>query len=185
MILCRFWGIGIALLGLFLGSASFAGQHHFKESHAMRSEDSRPPLFTLPDSTGHPVALHDFLGSHRIILLFVPASEEATGIRFLQHVQEQRDRFRERDLVVLTIVSSPHIFAAHAYEKPIVLLHDPDNRIADLYGAASQISFYVIGKDGGIKMARHDYPTNQELFGLIDTMPMRRQEMRSRSHSGG
>ena len=39
--------------------------------------------------------------------------------------------------------------------------------------------YVLIGKDGGIK-AKHPYPLNlEDLFNLIDGMPMRRTEMKS------
>ena len=38
----------------------------------------------------------------------------------------------------------------------------------------------LIGKDGGVKMVREDRLSLQEVFDRIDSMPMRRQEMRER-----
>jgi hypothetical protein len=39
----------------------------------------------------------------------------------------------------------------------------------------------LIGKDGGEKLSREEGTTLGEIFGLIDTMPMRRREMRRKT----
>jgi len=39
----------------------------------------------------------------------------------------------------------------------------------------------LIGKDGGEKLRREEGATLGEIFGLIDTMPMRRREMRGKT----
>lgn len=45
--------------------------------------------------------------------------------------------------------------------------------------SSSALGVYLIGKDGGVKLARTDEKlASQELFKLIDSMPMRRNEMR-------
>jgi hypothetical protein len=38
----------------------------------------------------------------------------------------------------------------------------------------------LIGKDGGVKMLREDRVELQEIFDLIDSMPMRQQEMQEK-----
>lgn len=37
----------------------------------------------------------------------------------------------------------------------------------------------LIGKDGGVKLSKNDIVPTRELFQLIDSMPMRRQEMKT------
>jgi len=48
---------------------------------------------------------------------------------------------------------------------------------------AKQGAFTVvlIGKDGGEKLRREEGANLGEIFGLIDTMPMRRREMRGKT----
>lgn len=40
----------------------------------------------------------------------------------------------------------------------------------------------LIGLDGGIKLRKHEVVTTKELFRIIDSMPMRRAEMRDGRH---
>jgi peroxiredoxin len=136
-------------------------------------EGSRPPTFTLPHEAGRPVSLRTFLGSRRIVLLFSPSQRD------LDTIQSQRTPFSDRDLTVLAVV--PPGSPLTAEPGPIHVLTDPEGKVAKKYGASDgRPAFYLIGKDGHIAMAQHEFPAPHTLFGIIDAMPMRRQEMRER-----
>ena len=49
-----------------------------------------------------------------------------------------------------------------------------------LSAAGGAPAFYLVGKDGLIKMAQRTPPANAALFTTIDAMPMRQAEMRER-----
>lgn len=52
------------------------------------------------------------------------------------------------------------------------------------YGVAEvETAILLVGKDGGIKLRRNGVLEPRDLFGLIDTMPMRQREMRTDSTS--
>ncbi|WP_425145574.1 DUF4174 domain-containing protein [Deinococcus sp.] len=57
----------------------------------------------------------------------------------------------------------------------LTLLADPGGRVAARYGKAA-----LIGKDGGVKASYATPPSLTAVLALIDTMPMRQQEGRSR-----
>jgi hypothetical protein len=42
-------------------------------------------------------------------------------------------------------------------------------------------SIILVGKDGGVKLDRQDRTSLEEIFALIDSMPMRQQEMRRKN----
>ena len=81
---------------------------------------------------------------------------------------------KERDLVIYRLYSDHWL--------------NPDNhRISEeqakaMYRAfdidSDTFSVLLIGKDGGVKMRRDDIVSTREIFQLIDSMPMRQQEMR-------
>ena len=79
-----------------------------------------------------------------------------------KHAYDQaRDEYNERDLVVL---------AESDGDGP---LH------RRFHAPAGEFRVMLIGKDGHTAIERSNPIGNRELFGLIDAMPMRRQEMRS------
>ncbi len=143
----------------------------------------RLPSFTLPDTQGQPVRLETFLRHKRIVLLAIPAGAALQGTEFLRAVQRHQAEFDARDLVVLALVP-PHLAMSEQFDTlPIHMLQDADARIAHAYGGSSGTpAFYLIGKDGGIKLARRTFPSLRALFAAIDAMPMRREEMRRQSH---
>ncbi len=145
------------------------------------SGNGPPPNFALSDAQGHPVPIKSFLGRKRIALLFLPDQLGAPGAAVLRMVQQHRAEFVARDLVVWAVVPSGNALGKQKGLPPLFVLHDTNGVITHAYdtdGGAS--AFYLIGKDGGIKMARPAFPSLRELFGTIDAMPMRREEMRQR-----
>ncbi len=141
----------------------------------LRPEGSRPPVFTLPDGAGRLISLQSFLGPRRIVLLFGPSAA------YLKAVEAESAQFEDRDLTVLAILPPDAAMPAGSSVGFIHTLRDTDGRVAQEYSATDgKPAFYLIGKDGHIAVARHGYPANKELFGIIDAMPMRRREMRER-----
>ena len=55
------------------------------------------------------------------------------------------------------------------------------NRYAKLMKNKKGFLFILIGKDGGEKLISDNPVTLEQLFGLIDSMPMRRYEIETRS----
>ena len=166
------------LLALFWGSPGATAKN---ERPPMLSENSHPPTFTLPDTAGRSVSLRALLGEQRIVLVFIPREESDAGRAYLKSVAAHHAQFVERDLVVLAFTSVGGPITTEHFGSPVHVLTDP--HIAREYGAATaQITFYLIGKDGTVKMARRGLPTLAELFATIDAMPMRQQERRKRHH---
>ena len=47
--------------------------------------------------------------------------------------------------------------------------------------APGQLTVILVGKDGGVKLRRNEQVNLNEIFLLIDGMPMRREEMRRKN----
>lgn len=151
--------------------------------YPLLSETSRPPLFALPDTQDNPVRLDTFLRYKRIVVLAIPAGAGLQGTEFLRTAGKHRDEFDARDLVVLALVPPQSTLSKEFDTLPVHMLQDADGKVAHVYGGSSGTpAFYLIGKDGGFKMTRRAFPSLRELFGTIDAMPMRRDEMRRPGH---
>lgn len=146
--------------------------------YPLLSDRRRPPLFALPDTQGQTVRLETFLHRKRIVVLAIPAGAALQGTEFLRAAQKHQADFDERALVVLALVP-PDSPASKPFDAPpIHMLQNADARVAHAWGGVCGTpAFYLIGKDGGIKMARRTFPSLRELFGTIDAMPMRREEL--------
>ena len=118
--------------------------------------------------------LKHYQWQNRLLLIFAP-SEDYPAYRFLaDELRRKQDGVHDRDVLVFSLL-----------EKGQSRLGDA--RLDQATGEALRKRFSVkqgtftvilIGKDGGEKLRREEGANLREIFGLIDTMPMRRREMR-------
>jgi peroxiredoxin len=128
----------------------------------------RPPVFSLPDSTGRAVSLRSVLGRERLLIAFSPTAAD------LEATRKDRAQFLERDLTLMAI-SSAKVPSSIA---PILNLRDADGGVAAQYGSKGRTLVYLVGKDGTIKRAWERMPKLSDVYALIDAMPMRKGELR-------
>ncbi|MEO1710911.1 MAG: DUF4174 domain-containing protein, partial [Pseudomonadota bacterium] len=90
-------------------------------------------------------------------------------------INARRSGFRERDMVVIAVVGN---------RVQALIGRGPGMSAVALrrrYGvAAGSFRAILVGKDGGVKLSTGSPLSTGRLFGTIDAMPMRRQEMRRR-----
>jgi hypothetical protein len=128
-------------------------------------------------SPGQPPAQIDlsrYRWQNRLLLFFAPSRQDAAYQQQLAHFRGEEGELNERDLV------SVHLFdrepgqvgdAAIDSEQTTALY-----RAFDI--APEQFTLLLVGKDGTVK-ARYTEPTEPSgIYALIDSMPMRRREMR-------
>jgi len=86
---------------------------------------------------------------------------------------------KERDLVIY------RLYTDHWLDPSKSPLNEKQaEAIYDRYDIPrNTFSVVLIGKDGGVKMRKNDLVTTKEIFDLIDSMPMRQQEMRRKKTS--
>lgn len=110
----------------------------------------------------------------RVILLFAPAQDHV----FLQQqytlLTAEMEKVTDRDLVFYQVFSETGLAPN---EKPL-----PKEAVRALRErfevSAAQFAIILVGKDGTEKLRREEVIKPKEIFDLIDTMPMRRAEMR-------
>ena len=99
-------------------------------------------------------------------LLLVRDSTEAVA-----QLESERDAIEERDIVWFVLTPTG---VTSNYSAP--LAEDLSVHLRKDYFGDTETRVILIGKDGGVK-ARETSLDLQEVFALIDTMPMRRREM--------
>lgn len=90
-----------------------------------------------------------------------------------EHLNKNKARINERDIMYFLIDPSSVLTNSTFY----LSLHDQAELIQKFFHAKDDIKILLIGKDGGVKMEKKEFDL-EYIFGLIDTMPMRQQEMR-------
>jgi hypothetical protein len=85
----------------------------------------------------------------------------------------------ERDLVILEILENGESRASDR-----IISEKAAEGIRSGFGVRSgRFQVLLIGKDGGVKLRSEQPVPVQDILGLIDSMPMRRQEMDSKRKS--
>jgi hypothetical protein len=117
-------------------------------------------LGTVSAGAADPIAQYHW--KNRVLLILAPRAGDEAFETQKNAYERARDEYNERDLVVLA---------------------EPDGNgplHRRFHVPAGEFRVLLIGKDGHTALERSKPVGNQDLFGLIDAMPMRRQEMRSK-----
>ena len=119
-------------------------------------------LFLLAASPSSAEAsLQPYRWENRVLLLFGPGNSSEFARQKLILAADPKG-MEERDMVVLEPPETQSLQARYEVDPAV-------------------FTAILIGKDSGEKLRSDDPVTLQELYGLIDQMPMRRQEMRRQS----
>ena len=100
--------------------------------------------------------------NHRRVLLFAPTAKNPHLLKQQTILQSNEAGMKERDLVFSSIIYSP----------------DKKSSFNRYNVSATAFTFILIGKDGTEKLRRSSPVFLDELYQLIDGMPMRKIEMK-------
>jgi predicted transcriptional regulator len=118
----------------------------------------------------------DYQWQNRLLLLFAPNSKTGTYVEQLRFFAEQPNEIIDRDLLIISLFGqemgrldnhSISMSAANAAREKFNVAED-------------SFALLLIGKDGGVKFRSDQAASPDQIFALIDSMPMRQQEMRER-----
>lgn len=119
-------------------------------------------FLALTVSTMNAGTLEELRWKKRVVVIYAPAGSEGQLARQEQSLRTHKVELDERDVTQ-------------------ILLREPaeNRRIADRFKLAEAgFTVLLIGKDGGEKLRSHDVVSPATLCRLIDSMPMRQEEMR-------
>ena len=102
----------------------------------------------------------------RVIVLCAPTAESAELKQQKTSLAAAEAQMQERDMLVLEAVETSLSPAEKQYVRQTLGV------------APGSFAIVLVGKDGGVKRKETSPIAPQALFKTIDTMPMRRQEMR-------
>ena len=110
----------------------------------------------------------------RVILLFAPEEKEAIYQEQVKHLQADRAGLADRDLVVYSIFKADGFSPNETHLAKAKIEH-----LRKRYEIKEgEFAILLIGKDGGEKLRNYAFTPRNDLYRLIDAMPMRRAEMR-------
>ena len=120
------------------------------------------------------VELSDYLWKKRPLLLFAPSPSSPMYRSVPDNLSANLDQIVDRHMVIIEV-----------FENGMIRIDgksDSRNSTASLRQRFSAeeggLTAILVGKDGGLKLRQNGRLDLSEIFSLIDTMPMRQQEMR-------
>jgi hypothetical protein len=123
---------------------------------------------------GGAVDLSQHQWKNRLLLVFAPTRDEPSFDALHESLVGRGAEIADRDLVVFEVLES-----GRSLKDGEPLHADSAALLRERFGVPSgSFSVILIGKDGGVKLDRQDRPSLDEIFALIDSMPMRQHEMR-------
>ena len=113
---------------------------------------------------------------NRLLFIFAPNHYHTAFDPLHKSLAAQGAEVSERDLVVFEILESASSNSDEAPDDSVSA-----HFLRQKFGVRpGDFRVLLIGKDGGIKLDRNDRTELKEIFDLIDSMPMRREEMRQK-----
>jgi len=129
-------------------------------------------MLMVTPALGHDLASYRW--KNRILLIFSPTDTDTGFEAFNQSLARELSEVKLRDLILLRVFETAPSFIE---DKP--LSPEDAEKLRDRFRVRpGHFTVILIGKDGGVKMVREERVELQEIFDLIDSMPMRQQEMR-------
>ena len=107
-----------------------------------------------------------FIWNKRVIILLADSPDNENFISQMNIFGSQENEMAERDLILIS---------NHSQKIPI-----PErNLLYENYVLpGSNFTIVLLGKDGGVKLKRIEPVPADELYALIDSMPMRKRELK-------
>lgn len=116
-------------------------------------------------------SLKDLQWQYRVLLVNAPKPEQG---KIKQELEEARAAIEDRHIAWMLFTGQSMISHPEGLKPDTSLSQKVSKRF---FTDEDKLKVVLIGKDGGVK-ARYDELDLDAVFALIDTMPMRRAEMR-------
>lgn len=119
-------------------------------------------------------SMAQYRGAQRPLVVFAPNPTDVRLTTLLSDVAQTRRAFDERDMVLVVVCVEG---ASKAGET--ALTGEQAQALRAVYGVQpNTFSLRLVGKDGGVKRSSDTLVSLSEIYELIDSMPMRKREMR-------
>jgi hypothetical protein len=129
-----------------------------------------------------PDPLSAYRWKHRLLLVYVPDTESgrATLQTFRASLDDRIEDVLDRDLLIVPVGDLPQ--PGDALRPAVDVGAAGRSHVRRRFGLhGPEVQLLLIGKDGGMKARQSGAMLDlEDLFELIDTMPMRRAEMQRR-----
>ena len=119
--------------------------------------------------------LSAYLWKNRPLILFSPSPENPSFISALNGLSKRMEHATDRHMVIIEVLGNGDVRRGGKLDHQ----HDADALRRRFSVPKGELTAVLIGKDGSVKLRQSGNVDWDEIFALIDTMPMRQREMRN------
>ena len=120
--------------------------------------------------------LNRYKWKNRLLFIFAPHDSHPLLIHLKNEASARNQEIVDRDLLIFEILENgSSLVDSTRLENQMVR-----NIRQKFLVSSGQFTVVLVGKDGGVKLRRDGQVKLDEIFSLIDAMPMRREEMRQK-----
>lgn len=119
-----------------------------------------------------PFSIADYRWENRLLVVAAQRSDDDDLVALTGDIARTADEFDDRDLVLVMLLEDG---IATSGERVLTPEEIAATRKA-LNLRSGDFAVRLVGKDGSVKLASESWSSIDEIYALIDTMPMRRQE---------
>jgi hypothetical protein len=138
------------------------------------------PLLMLLMSSTNTIDFAALRWEARLIVLQAATADDDAMTTQRARLDNARDALRERDVRIIRIVADQAWIDDQPLDGAVAQVARERFRIAP-----DAFAVLLIGKDGGVKLRESEPVEARRIIDLIDSMPMRQQEIRERPASRG
>ena len=114
---------------------------------------------------------------NRLVLIFAASTEDSSYQRQKNEFEGKLDELEDRDVIVIELLEAGRRTMG---ELPLTNTQQSFLR-TEFEVPVDDFAFILIGKDGTVKLRSKQTVLSGDLFALIDSMPMRKEEMRRKA----
>lgn len=134
-------------------------------------------FFIVSTTQAQTFDLKQYRWENRLLVVFAKDQTSPAFQVLKKEIEKQKESFEDRDMVFIRVFENGQSLAGkqHISKKRADYLRER----FEVHTGAYRV--FLIGKDGGIKREGGAEIRARAIYDLIDTMPMRRNEMRRKS----
>ena len=121
-------------------------------------------------------SLDRFKWNNRLVLISAPSSQDQDFEDQKHFFAGKEEEILDRDIVIIELIGTSQSRIDNQFLDPSVA----DKIREELILRSMDFELLLVGKDGTVKLRSSEPVDSSQIFGLIDSMPMRRSEMKQR-----
>ncbi len=139
-----------------------------------------PAQYESEQTANRKLDLKAYQWENRLLLFFAPTPEDETYQKQQGALEGHAKKMEDRDILTFTLFED-----APSYAGSVEVAKSEANLIRqDFQIKSGEFTLLLIGKDSQVKINSQNVVPANDIFALIDSMPMRQQEVVNRKHEG-